>query len=65
MNCYWCDNKLSLVFERDLKKNEPFSVRTILECNKCQISILYFKKKGMLTTKPKKEGFLYPLVFLV
>tara|TARA_B100000287_G_scaffold401653_1_gene421908 strand:- start:7076 stop:7222 length:147 start_codon:yes stop_codon:yes gene_type:complete len=44
MNCYWCDNKLSLVFEKEIK-NDPFSVRTILECNKCQSQYYILKKR--------------------
>jgi len=45
MNCYWCDqNPLSLLWEKEIT-GDPYSVRTVLECNKCQSQYYILKKR--------------------
>ena len=44
MNCYWCDAKLTLVFEKEIE-NDPYSVRTILECKNCKSQYYILKKQ--------------------
>ena len=44
MICYWCNSQLSLVFEKEIE-DDPYSVRTILECKNCKSQYYILKKK--------------------
>tara|TARA_R100000278_G_scaffold119219_1_gene100480 strand:+ start:722 stop:871 length:150 start_codon:yes stop_codon:yes gene_type:complete len=45
MNCYWCDRKVSLIFENEIEASEPYSVRTLLECSHCKSQYYILKKR--------------------